>query len=37
MTSTLKTEKLQIRGDNSDAITLSASGVVTVDNEHVTM
>ena len=37
MTSTLKTEKLQFRGDNSDAITLSASGGVTVDNAHVTM
>ena len=28
MTSTLKTEKIQFRGDNSDAITLSASGGV---------
>ena len=28
MTSTLKTEKLQFRGDNSDAITLSSSGGV---------
>ena len=25
MTSTLKTEKLQFRGDNSDAITLSSA------------
>ena len=37
MTSTLKTEKIQFRGDNSDAITLSSSGGVTVDNAHVTM
>ena len=28
MTSTLKTEKIQFRGDNSDAITLSSSGGV---------
>ena len=30
MTSTLKTEKIQFRGDNSDAMTLSANGGVTL-------
>ena len=32
MTSTLKTEKIQFRGDNSDAITLSSSGGVGLSN-----
>ena len=30
MTSTLKTEKIQFRGDNSDAITIASGGAIAV-------